>query len=405
MHRTERGHGNLAMLESEGGAVINGDSPPFVDLPAALVEEVLQQATSAGDLLLETFRGLREQRDSYRRSLEEARLLLHESSLGYPPLPTTCAADGSFAIERLLSADLATCAAVAVEGLTPPSETRHWENPHHSTFVVVEGHHMDTAVLLRAIMQGRELLVAAQAPHDLVLLDGTLSLPLIALNQALHQAAEAPDLTCTREFLAHCGDYLDAYVHVLLAKRSDRQFVGIPKYSTRREVGRALGWSRQHDDRGLLTHLLQAGELTRPMLIEVAAPSSLLRTEVLPPEDRERSAVLASQALDALGDVYVFYYKPHEWLPAIRVEIARDIALNHQRLAIVVQGLKHQCATSAMLEPYPLYLADRVAKALSRALPAFRQVATQRVSEHYEGEVAEVFFAMHGYRSESGGGS
>ena len=55
-----------------------------------------------------------------------------------------------------------------------------------------------------------------------------------------------------------------------------------------------------------------------------------------------------------------------------------------------------------MLEPYPLYLADRTVKALARALPAFRQVTTQRIAEKHEGDVGEVFFAMHGYRSETG---
>ena len=99
----------------------------------------------------------------------------------------------------------------------------------------------------------------------------------------------------------------------------------------------------------------------------------------------------------------IFYYKPHEWLPALRVETARDIALNDHRLASVIQGLKHQCATAAMLEPYPLYLADRTVKALAKAIPTFRHVATQRISEKYDGDIGEVFFAMHGYRSESGG--
>jgi hypothetical protein len=55
-----------------------------------------------------------------------------------------------------------------------------------------------------------------------------------------------------------------------------------------------------------------------------------------------------------------------------------------------------------MLEPYPVYLADRTAKALARAVPAFRQVTTQRVSEKYQGDIGEVFLAMHGYRSEAG---
>ena len=56
-----------------------------------------------------------------------------------------------------------------------------------------------------------------------------------------------------------------------------------------------------------------------------------------------------------------------------------------------------------MLEPYPIYLADRTVKALARAIPTFRQVATQRISELYDGEIGDVFFAMHGYRTESGG--
>jgi hypothetical protein len=155
------------------------DPTPFADLPAALVEEVLGQACAAGDLLLEEFKRIRSERPKFREMLETARLLRHESELGYPPLPTTAATDGSYAIERLLTTDLAAAAAVAVEGLTPPSETRYWDQPRHSTFVAAEMHNVDTATVLRAVMLGRELLLAVQAPHDLVMLDMTLTLPVI----------------------------------------------------------------------------------------------------------------------------------------------------------------------------------------------------------------------------------
>ena len=87
---------------------------------------------------------------------------------------------------------------------------------------------------------------------------------------------------------------------------------------------------------------------------------------------------------------------------AIRIEMAGGIAANKYRMGVVIQGIKHQCATAAMLEPYPLFLADRTVKALAKALPAFRQVATQRMSDRYEGDISEVFFTMHGYRSETG---
>ena len=103
-----------------------------------------------------------------------------------------------------------------------------------------------------------------------------------------------------------------------------------------------------------------------------------------------------------VGPLRVFYYKPQDWLPALRIEVSASIASNTHRLATVVQGIKHQTATPSMLEPYPIYLADRTVKALARAIPAFRQVTTQQISKRYEGDIGEVFFAMHGYRSETG---
>lgn len=378
------------------------EQTPFVDLPAALLDEVLSQASAASDLLLDTFRQVKSDRSSYRRALLDRGLLLHESTLGYPTIPTTCGADGSYAIERLLAADLAAAAAVAVEGLTPPSEKRHWEQPHHSTVVVAEPHHGETATVLRAVMLGHELLLANAAPHDLVMLDMTLTLPIIYFNQALNQAPEAPFLHCSEEFLEHCKDYLESYRSILKSQRSDRNYIALPKYSTRREIGRNAGWPGEHDDRGFLTLLLQPGELTRPLPLEQPEQEWHFNTGRLPQETRRPVDEIAKEILVALQGVYIFYYKPQDWLPALRVEVARDIALNNHRLACVVQGIKHQCATAAMLEPYPLYLADRTVKALARALPAFRQVTTQRISEQYDGDIGEVFFAMHGYRSETG---
>lgn len=377
---------------------------PFSDLPAALLEDVLKQSESVGHILLASFQNVREGRANFRKSLLDHNLLVNESTLGYPPLPTTCATDGSYAIERLLTADLAAAASVAVEGLTPPSEKRFWEQPCHSTFVVAEAHHAETATILRAVMLGRELLLAVKAPHDLVMLDMTLTLPIIYFNQALTQIISAPDLHCAKEFKNNCCSYLEAYLAILRAERSDKNFIALPKYSTRREIGKALNWPPEHDDRGLLTMLLQAGELTKPHPLEQPEEGKWhLNTLSLPDEVSDRAKALAAEIVAQLGRLQIFYYKPHQWLPALRVEAASDIATNNHRLSTVIQGLKHQCATSAMLEPYPLYLADRTVKALAKSVPAFRQVATQRISESYEGDIGEVFFAMHGYRTEAGG--
>jgi hypothetical protein len=378
------------------------DEWPFADLPAALVEEVLAQTVSVAEDLLASFQKVRKDRESERRKLLDAGIILPESSLGYPPAPTSCGADGSYAIERLLTTDLAAAAAVAVEGLTPPSEKRHWERPHHTTFVTAEPHLEDTATILRAIMLGEELRLATAAPHDLVLLDGTFTLPVIYFNQALNSAPHAAQLRCSREFLEHCLSYLDAYRLTLRAERSDKNYAALPKYSTRREFGNELGWPEGRDDRGMLTQLLNPGELTRPRRLEQPRQEWHLYAGGLSAPMKGRTAELAREIIDGLNRTMVFYYKPHVWLPALRVEVGEAIGENRHRLATVVQGLKHQCATASMLEPYPIYLADRTVKALARAMPAFRQVTTQRISVDYEGDIGEVFFAMHGYRSDTG---
>jgi hypothetical protein len=49
------------------------------------------------------------------------------------------------AIERLLAVDLVAVGAVAVEGLTPPSEARYWPEPRHSVYVDTETHDADTS--------------------------------------------------------------------------------------------------------------------------------------------------------------------------------------------------------------------------------------------------------------------
>ncbi len=378
------------------------DKAPFSELPAALVDEVLQQTAEVATALMGALSQAKAQRGELRATLENEGLLLRKSDLGTPPYPTTCATDGSYAIERLLTTDLVAAAAVAMEGLTPPSETRHWDQPHHRTFIASEPHREEIATILRALMLGYELELALSAPHDLVLLDGTFTLPVIYFNQALNKAPYAPELETAARFLDHIEAFLEIYRNLLRGIRTDQQIIALPKYTTRREVSRYLEWQGNQDDRGLMTLVLDPGELTRPLPLEQPEQDWHFSTSGVRRPLRERIDALAEDIVAALNGLYVFYYKPQSWLPALRVEVPAAVADNSHRLAIVVQGLEMQCSTPSMLEPYPNYLADRMVKTLAKALPAFRQVTTQHIAERYEGDIGEVFFAMHGYRSESG---
>lgn len=374
----------------------------FAELPSALVNEVLQSTEGLSQALLEGFEKVHEQRERWRKKLMNLGILRRESELPYMPIPTTCGVDGSYAIEHLLTSDLVAAAAVAVEGLTPPSETRYWPEPRHKVLVEMEVHDSGTGTILRAFMIGMELELASNAPHELVFIDGSLTTPLIYFNQAMIKAIEAQQLKITQYLTTGIVRFLQAYRVILSSVRTDRAWVAIPKYTTRREIGKIIDWPETYDDRGLLSFLLEPGEFTQPQVLQEPQQPWHLNTETVAFEEREKASRLSEEIIDLLTNIQVIYYRPYSWLPALRLEASRTVVENPARLALMLHGIKHQCGAAAIMEPFPLYMADRMVKHLPKSIPAFRQITSQRLAETYHGNVTEVFMGLHGYRTEWG---
>ena len=382
-------------------------SDSFRELPKSLVDEVLIRTKGIGQELLQSFEELREKKAEWRKQLVDSGIVKRDSSLPRVQSPTTCGVDGSYAVERLLATDLVVAGAVAVEGLTPPSEKRFWPEPTHFVHVETEAHNPDTGSILRAGMIGMELILARKAPHELVLLDGSFTTPVIYFNQGFSKAKEYPNLKTVKEYLVEkIKPFLDAYSYILAAPRSDRQWVAVPKYTTNREIGKKFDWPDSHDDRGLLSSVLEAGEYTSPVLLLQPEQPWHLDTAIVDgfADVAERNEIhrLVEQVVQFLGSVHVLYYRPHAYMPALRLEMSQAIANNQARLSIVLQGIKDQCGTAAIMEPYPLYLADRMVKHLPRAVPVFRQITSQYLAEDYQGNIDDVFVGLHSYRTESG---
>lgn len=373
----------------------------FAELPEALVEEMLSKSEEVGDRLYETFKEIQESKEKIRKQLQEKNILKKDTELGYPEIPTTCGIDGSYAVERLLATDLVACAAVAIEGLTPPSETRYWEKPHHKVFIYPEKHDPDTGTVIRGLMMEMELELAARAPHDIVFLDGSLTTPLIYMNQAINKilelANEGNQTEVGKKLRERFKDFLKNYKTILESSRTDKLWVGIPKYTTRRELGKMFNWLHQYDDRAVLTAILSPGEFISPIPLE--KPQQPWHLKI--PFDENELERLKDEVISITNRIHVMYYRPHNWTPVFRIEMASSIALNNSRIAVLLQGLKYQTGTPGIFEPYPLYIADRMVKHLARAITAFRQTATRRMTELHQGDIGEIFFNMHGYRTES----
>lgn len=375
---------------------------PFGELPAALVDEVLKRTEELSSKLMDDFEQVRACRREWRESLMQAGLLHRDAELPYMSIPTTCGVDGSYAIERLLTSDLIAAAAVAVEGLTPPSETRYWPEPRHLVWVETEPHEAETGTILRALMTGMELELASQAPHEVVFLDGSLTTPFIYFNQALSKSRDVLHLHTTARFLEQMISFLEAYLMILTSTRSDRCWLAIPKYTTRREIGQKMGWPSTYDDRGLLSFLLEPGEYTNPRPLQQPTEPWHLNLDPFEPAVRDAVGQIAERIISSLNEIQVVYYRPYSWLPALRVEMSQAVAANRARLATALHGIRHQCGAPAVMEPYPLYMADRMVKHLPKAIPTFRQVTSQHIAEVYQGDVTDVFLSLHSYRTESG---
>jgi hypothetical protein len=375
---------------------------PFAELPTALVQEMLNHTKDLSGEIATSLQEVRTQRMTWRTQLENNRLLKREAELSYVSTPTTCGVDGAFAIERLLSTDIIAAAAVAVEGLTPPSDTRFWPEPYHQVYFETEAHDADSGSVARAVMMGMELELAVNAPHDIVFLDGSLTTPLIYFNQALSKAENTPHLQVSHYLLSRIKGFLSAYQIILKAQRTDKCWVAVPKYTARREIGQHLHWPESYDDRAILSNVLYPGEFVGPITLQ--APDQLwhLNTKPVKAEERQEADTLAQDITYRLTAIRVVYYRPFPWMPALRLEMSAAIADTTARLASVMHAIKHQCGSASMMEPYPLYMADRMVKSLSTAISTFRQVTSQHLAETYPGEINDVFLSLHGYRTESG---
>jgi hypothetical protein len=338
---------------------------------------------------------LQTKKDGLRAALKAQELLKNDSVLIRSiSNPTACAVDGAYAIERLMSADIVAIAGLAIEGMTPPTETRHWERPRHMCSVLTVNHHDSTFIAVGAIMLSYELDLAVKAPHDLVLLDGSLLTPLIRFNQAVAKLKEIPE-ELAGIFRAQIRETLENYRDILASKRSDKIFASVPKYTSRKEISRMLE-IQDFEDRAMLSMVLSSGEIVGPI--------PLLQSHEHPnfeSPDVEMKQI-GNEILALLHDVNVLYYKPAEYLPAIRVEVSPAVAKNQSRLSILLEALRLQCSAPGIMEPYPLYMADRMVKHLGVALPALRRATTQEMALSTSNSVENIFQAMHGYRTEHG---
>ncbi|MBE3576904.1 MAG: DNA double-strand break repair nuclease NurA [Limnochordales bacterium] len=378
----------------------------FGELPQALVEKLVAGSEELGEKVAELLGKVDSLRAEARERLQEEGLLRRVDELPPAPLPTVCGVDGAFGVEALVGHDLVVAVGVAVEGLTPPDERRYWPEPHFSHFLGVEPHRGENRLYARALMVAFELEQAAGAPHDVVLMDGSFVTPISALHQALSRSEQGQHFGGGKEklfdkLLEVANSAVRHYHRVVAAQRTDKIWLSVPKYTSKREVGSRLQLDPELSDRALVSLLLRPGEFLGPVPLEQPSDPDwsgyYLSEKHLDAEARGLKEDLEEMLRDGIRVVYV---RSTPGNPALRVEVPRAVAESDYRLSMALQALRWQSSVPGLLEPEPLYYADRMAKSLGVALPALRGVLTHEVLRSYPGEVSDVSLVLHGYRTE-----
>lgn len=370
----------------------------FADLPDALVRDLLAKAVPVAEGVSQNLQALRDAHALLYTEARNHRLICRKADLDVPREPSVVGVDGSYQVHRLTALDLCAAAAVAVEG-TSKEAVRHWPEPYHDMWVDGLPHRVDTVGVLRGMMVSMEMALAANAPHDLVLLDGSFSSLIIYLNQALTKIDDCAQALAD-DFLERWSSGVLEQLKALLT--SDRT-VAMPKFTSRNEFlrGNMLTPPVIVDGKTLATMILNPGEYTRPLPLHDKADPASQQVDHLP--ERYCPKKDMDDILEALNGLSVIYFRPYGWLPALRMELPSTITTSNTRLSIVLEGVTRQFFSSAVIEPYPLFLADRMVKSLGSGVAVIEQAVAQHVAGSSP-DIENTLLFLQNYRTEGGRG-
>ena len=362
----------------------------FGDLPDALINELLERASGVGTTALKHVEIQVRARKKLRKRAHQLGLINELPDLSHMPTGSVAAVDGSLVSERLASFDLNAAAALAVDGI---GFDAHEDNPRHDIAVHPTRPLRFGREITYALMFCMEYNIASNEikTRELVMLDGAFSTGLIAISKALISAQNHYDELY--------NDFFDRWAPSTMLRvpeimTSDR-VVALPKRSSANEFATQtrLFDRREIDTNGRSTAslILNANEFSGPFSFDTRAPQTW-------PSDGFPEFWKQVRAL--FEELQVVYFKPHPWSHAYRVEMPRIISENEQRLHSVLDNIKRQCTNPAMMEPYPLYVADRFAKSLTKGANALLDVVRHDVTA--KSEDPETAYAMlNTYRTES----
>ncbi len=359
----------------------------FGDLPDALINELLTRSDEVTKRARESVDARIDERDGLRSRALRLGLISTVEDLEDMPFKSVAAVDGSPALVRLAAFELAGAAALAVDGLG--GDTAENNLPYDFDIHITDpiAHAREIAYGLMFCM---EYEIARKIERDLVMLDGTFFTGMVAISLALRAAKSLRDELSDAFNRRWTDSVMELVPEILVADN----VVAVPKRTSANEFrDRTKLFHGRHVDingRSTASLILDAGEYAGPFKLQT-------HSFFLDPADFYGDYTSKLQTM--YSQIEVVYFKPHSWSHAFRIELPPAIANDHNLLHETLEIMRRQTANPAMLEPYPLYVADRFAKSLQKGVAALLDsVRTQVTANSDEPNIAQDM--MNAYRSD-----
>lgn len=308
------------------------------------------------------------------------------------------AVDGGLVVEKMTGMDLLLALAVGVEGLSEDPSTE-WGKAkrQYISWQSALPHHEANARLIQGIMFLMELSVLAGSEHEIRIMDGSHLTPVMKLNSMLSAKDEGAGedyIKALKEFLkTKYNKVIPDIPDIVKTVFKDDRVIASTKYSSSRDIIEFYlhGLGLQIDDKTFFTKALKEKEYLVPQPVGLSDREHELWGQlhinynlIIQDVDNTHFERLMAEAISPLKtrseqgdrkepDLYYTYFKPYEEGPAYRFEIKKSLALDGARLEKVLNSIRRQIIFPEIIEPYPQYLVDLVAKSVAGGMYAIKE--------------------------------
>ncbi|MFC1608453.1 DNA double-strand break repair nuclease NurA, partial [Candidatus Latescibacterota bacterium] len=352
----------------------------------SLVHDMLSKSGDVSKELSSAFRSISENRDQLRSRLE---ISTHNDDADSKE-PSACAVDGTSYSDMVLGSGLVYSAAFAVEGLIPSSGSKNWQEPLYMTTLHQEKDTKALSRVMTAVMMEMAVELAAQAPHDIVFIRGSMAGYLATIMASLKTALEFKESPTSREFLTRMKTAIVSLQTIVNSNNSRKIRTASPGLHSGKALISHLKLPDTLDDTHLMTLLLSPGEYIGPIKLE---RKELVRVSQIPIKD-EKFAAVRDNLTAAMGELQVVCYRPEQWIPSLTFEVTQSVAEDKSLLSVLLHGIKAQCISAGIHEPYPVYRAGLMVHSMREAFTSLRSSMIQGIDSGSENDIGTLISAL-----------